>query len=75
MTRAEITEKLNAVPTFCLLNKDGLAVTVRGEDGSPTCAWYTDPHEASAVLAAAVRDNPTVEGLHLGVAPLGIAFR
>jgi hypothetical protein len=63
------------VPTFCLLNKDGFAVTVKGEDGSPTCAWYTDPNEASAVLAAAIRDNPTVQGLHLGVAPLGVAFR
>eukprot|EP00962_Isochrysis_galbana_P030808 scaffold10018_cov117-Isochrysis_galbana.AAC.7 len=75
LTRDEITEKLNAVPTFCLLNKDGFAVTVRGEDGSPTCSWYTDPSEARAVLAAASRDNPTVPGLHLGVAPLGIAFR
>jgi len=74
LAKEQIIEKLNAIPTFCLLNGEGYAVTVRGEDGSPTCSWFVDPNEASAVLTAAIRDNPNIKGLHLGVTPLGIAY-
>jgi len=76
LTREEITNKLNGVPTFCIMNEDGGVVSMRDPNGSEdaVCSWYTDANEAKAVLAAAMKNNPTVTGLHLGVHGLGNAF-
>ena len=74
LSREEITAKLNAVPTFALLNKDDEVVMMQNDDGTEACLWFIDPGEAEATLAAATAANPDVEGLHLGVSPLGMAF-
>ena len=74
LTREEIIRKLNAVPTFCLLNADKSIVGMENPKGGEMCCWFLDPAEARAWLAAAVKENPDVRGLHLGVTPLGIAF-
>ena len=74
LTREEIIRKLNAVPTFCLLNADKSIVGMENPNGGEMCCWFLDPAEARAWLAAAVKENPDVRGLHLGVTPLGMAF-
>lgn len=74
LTREEIIRKLNAVPTFCILNADKSIVGMENPKGGEMCTWFLDPGEAKAWLVAAIRENPDVRGLHLGVTPLGIAF-
>ena len=49
-------------------------LTVRSESGAAACCWFVDPREAKATLEATREANPDVEGLHLGVTPLGVAF-
>ena len=76
LTKQEITDKLNAIPTFCMLNKDNNIVGTSDAEGKPTCCWYTDPEEAQAVLAAMKEANPdAADGLHMGCIPLGEAFK
>lgn len=76
LTRDEITEKLNGVPCFCILNGDNGVVSMADPDGSEAavCSWFTDPKEAKMVLEACKASNPSVQGLHLGVHGLGNAF-
>lgn len=68
-----IIEKLNAVPTFCLLNGDQNIVSMEDGEGEESCAWFTDADEAREMLKAAKAQNPDVP-LHMGVTPLGLAF-
>lgn len=76
LTKEEITAKLNGVPTFCIMNGEGGVVSMRDPNGSEdaVCTWFTDANEARAVMASALKSNPTVTGLHLGVHGLGNAF-
>ena len=39
LTKQEITDKLNAIPTFCILNKDNNIIGMSDAEGTPTCAW------------------------------------
>jgi len=75
LTRDEITDKMNAVPAFCIMNGNGGMVGVRGkDDGKEAINWFTDAAEAKAILAVMKEHNPGVE-LELGVHGLGTAFR
>ncbi|KAL1525129.1 hypothetical protein AB1Y20_020001 [Prymnesium parvum] len=74
LSREEIVRKLNAVPTFCLANADKSIVGIENPKGGEMCCWFLDPAEARAWLATAIKENPDVRGLHLGVTPLGIAY-
>ena len=74
LAREEIIRKLNAVPTFCLLNADKSIVGMENLNGGEMCCWFLDPAEARAFLATAIKENPDVRGLHLGVTPLGMAY-
>jgi len=76
LTRDEIVEKLNAVPTFCILNGESNIVGLQDTErpGLEVCWWFTDAEDGKEALAAAKANNPDVPGLHLGVTPLGIAF-
>lgn len=77
LTPEEVTEKLNGIPVFALLNKEGGVVSMRDPDGgdAPVCRWFVDATEAKMVLEAALAANPGVEGLHIGVHGLGNAFK
>ena len=74
-----IINKLNQVPTFCILNGHENIVGLK-DPTDPTgqlevCCWFACPHEAKATLASAKEANPDVaKQLHLGVTPLGVAF-
>jgi hypothetical protein len=78
LARAEIISKLNAVPTFCILNGDSNIVAAedpKGLEGSEVTTWFTDADEAEMMLASAKEQNVEVAAtLHLGVTPLGLAF-
>ena len=60
LTPEEITEKLNGIPVFALLNKEGGIVSMRDPDGgeAPVCRWFVDATEAKMVLEAALAANP-----------------
>ena len=73
LSQEAIVRKLNAVPTFCILNGDRNMVGMESEEGGETMVWFIEAAEAKAWLEAAVAANPDL-GLHLGVVPLGIAF-
>jgi len=74
LSREEITQKLNAIPTFCILDAKERVVTMRDAAGGESCLWFTDPATANATMRATMDDNPSMAGLHLGVVPLGVAF-
>lgn len=74
LTRQEITEKLNAIPTFCIMNDEGGVVGMRSKgDSTTSCLWYTDAAEAQAFLKIASDANPDA-GLRLGCHGLGAVF-
>ena len=76
LSRDEIVKKLNAVPTFCILNGESNIVGLQDPErkGLEMCLWFTDAEEGKSALKAAKEMNPEATGLHLGVTPLGIAF-
>lgn len=74
LTKMEIMEKLNAIPVFCILNKENGVVGMRAvDDDAPSCCWFTDPLEARALLEATQKSNPEA-GLHMGCHGLGAVF-
>ena len=79
LTKEQIIQKLNAVPTFCILkgheNMVGLQDPTDPTGQCEVCVWFADPTEAKTTLAAAKEANADVRSqLHLGVTPLGVAF-
>ena len=53
LSREEIVEKLNAVPTFCIMQDDGSVISLPdldGEESEECCTWFTDAAEAQATL-------------------------
>lgn len=74
LTKEEIMEKLNSIPTFCIVNKDGGVIGMTdAEGGKKSCCWFTDAAEAKAILAAVQKSNPDA-GLRLECHGLGGAF-
>ena len=79
LTKEAIVKKLNAIPTFCILNGQESIVGLK-DPSDPTgqlevCLWFADPQEAKTTLAAAKEANPEIRAqLHLGVTPLGVAY-
>lgn len=74
LTKEEIMEKLNAIPTFCIVNSEGGIIGMTdAEGGKKSCAWFTDAEEAKAILAAVQKSNPDA-GLRLECHGLGGAF-
>lgn len=46
LTREEITEKMNAIPVFCVVNDKGGLVGTRFVDGKEAICWFTDAAES-----------------------------
>lgn len=74
-----IVEKLNAIPTFCLLSGEnallGLKDMTDKTGKRKICAWFTDPNQAADMLSQCKAHSPDIAaGLHLGVTPLGVAY-
>jgi hypothetical protein len=75
LSQTEIMQKLNSVPTFCILNGDSNIVGMQDPEGEgEVCCWFTDADDAMGMLASARESNPDVPLLHLGVTPLGLAL-
>ena len=74
LSQTEIMQKLNSIPTFCILNGDSNIVGMASDQGGETCVWFTYADDARAMLALCREQNPDVPALHLGVTPLGLAF-
>ncbi|KAL3929166.1 MAG: hypothetical protein SGPRY_002076, partial [Prymnesium sp.] len=74
LTRDQITEKLNAVPVFCIVNENGGLVGTRDKEGKEAICWFTDAAESKALLAVMREHNPGLP-LRLGVYGLGTVFR
>ena len=74
LSRAEITEKLNAIPTFCVQSEEGGIVAMKlQDDPNPAICWFLDPREAQAVLSAAEAGKPDAN-MRLGCHGLGAVF-
>ena len=73
LSRAEILEKLDEVPMFCLMNEENNLVGVKGSTNEETCFWHSSPSTAHEQLVAAREQNVGVV-LHIGVRSLGLAF-
>jgi len=61
LCREEVVEKLNAVPTFCILQDDGSVISLPdtdGEEGDECCTWFIDAAEAQATLKRVAAANP-----------------
>jgi len=74
LTREEIVEKLNRVPTFCLVDAAENAIAIPNEDGGHDVCWFLDAAEAQDLLELTVEANPDAKGIHLAVSPLGAVF-
>ena len=73
LTREEVSEKLNNIPTFAILNAEDQMISLGAAGAEPCFTFYTDAVEVQAVLQQAAAANSALD-LHLGVTPLGIAF-
>ena len=76
LSRDEIIDKLNRVPTFAIVNDEGVVVPMQSTDGggSDVC-WFTDAAEAQECLALTLAANPAAAGsLKLACSPLGVVF-
>ena len=74
LTKEEIMQKLNGVPTFCVVNKDGGVVGMAdAEGGKKSVCWFTDAEEARTILKVMSESNPEA-GLQLACHGLGGAF-
>ena len=68
LSRAEIVNKLNAVPTFCIMQEDGSVISLPDQDGAPgdeCCTWFLDAGEAEETLKKVVAANPDLSDLRL----------
>ena len=77
MTREEVEEKLNSVPTFCIMQADGSVISLpdpNGEEGDECCTWFLDAAEARLTFRRVVAANPDTEGLRLVAHGLGDTF-
>lgn len=74
LTKEEIMEKLNGVPTFCITNDEGGIVGMSDAEGDKkSVCWFTDADEAKAISKAMGDANPEA-GLRLAVHGLGGAY-
>jgi len=77
LSKSEITQMLNRVPTFCIMEPDGSVISLPdrdGQDGDECCTWFIDAGEAQLAFKRVVAANPDVTGLHLRTFGLGDAF-
>ena len=60
LTKEQIIQKLNSVPTFCLLNGETNIVGLQDPENPKfeVCFWMTDALEAKEMLEAALQNNP-----------------
>lgn len=63
LCREEIVEKLNAVPTFCIMQDDGSVISlpdVDGSEGDECCTWFLTAEEARSSLVKVKAANPNL---------------
>lgn len=76
--KKEIVDKLNAIPTFCLLSGENSFLSLKDMTDKTgrrnIVAWFTDPKQATDMLAQVKTHSPNLAGLHLGITPLGVAY-
>ena len=73
MTRQEIVDKLNSVPTFSVVNDDDTILATPDAEGDLSACFYLELADAQAALADLRAANPRV-ALGLSATPLGTAY-
>lgn len=73
LTKQEMVDKLDNIPTFHLMNDESKIFPVPNEHGEIAIRWYLDVDDANSALVAVQVLNPDVQ-LQLGVTSLGTAF-
>ena len=77
LSREEIVDKLNKVPTFAIVNGRDQIVPMRDPDlgsGAEDICFFCDAAEAKELLELTLAANPEATDLQLAVTPLGNAF-
>ena len=75
LSREEIIDKLNKVPTFAIVNDEDQVIPLADQDGSRDVCWFTDAAEAQQLLELTKAANPeNADVLRLAVTPMGQAF-
>ena len=73
LSRQDILDKLNGVPTFSITNDAGQMLSAPDENAVPTCTFYLEIADAQAALAELRATNPRA-AMDIAVVPLGTAF-
>ena len=74
LTQDEIMQKLNAVPTFCIVDEDENLVNLQTDEGEPAVRFFIDAGDAQEALEMTVVGSPELRSPHLSAMPLGVAF-
>lgn len=69
LSREEIVEKLNRVPTFAIVNGDDVVLPISTASGGKDICWFTDAAEAKELLEVTRAANPEAD-VQLAVTPL-----
>lgn len=72
LTREDVIDKLNKVPTFAIVDENDHVVPIRTETGADIC-WFTDAAEVQKLLELTRAASPD-RTFHIAVTPLGAAF-
>ena len=73
LSREDIIDKLNKVPTFAICDTESNVVPVCMDGTNQDICWFTDAAEAKHLLELTRAANEDKE-FHLAVTPLGLAF-
>lgn len=76
LSKEEVVEKLNRIPTFCIIQGDGAIISLPNpsSDGGECCTWFVDPHEAAETFRKVKAANPG-ESMRLVAHGLGDALQ
>lgn len=73
LSKQEVVNKLDTIPTFHLENIDKKIFPVPDESGETCVRWFADMEDAQSALDKVQALNPDMT-LRLGVTPMGTAF-
>jgi len=74
LTEEQVFKKLNEIPTFCLMGKEGGFVALTMKDNGRTIPFFIEPEEAQAVLNMTQAGHPD-EAIRLVSVGLGNALK
>lgn len=75
LTREQVIEKLNEIPTFALMGGEGFVALQLADGSGNAICFFIEPDEAQAVLNHTTTGAASGQNLRLACVGLGTAFR